>query len=92
MPIINGPASDPQTRLEIALYCKQFRHTELKISTNQLAKAVDRPKSTIESFESGKSSNLQHIVNYLVACTTKEVGDKFLEGVNNVIRNLAANK
>lgn len=92
MPIINGPSADPQTRLEIALYCKQFRITEMKMTTTQLAKAVDRPKPTIESFESGKSSNLQHIVNYLSACPTPEVGDKFLEGLTNIIRNLATNK
>lgn len=92
MPIANGPAADPQTRLEISAYCKQFRLTELKMTTTELAKAVDRPRGTIESFERGSSSNLQHIVNYLSACPTKEVGDKFLEGVNNVIRNLAANK
>ena len=92
MPIIKGPASDPQTRLEIGLYCKQFRLNEFKMTALELSQAVGRPKQTIESFERGLSSNMQHIVNYLSACPSKEVGDKFLEGVVNIIRNLAANK
>lgn len=92
MPIIKGPASDPQTRLEISTYCKQFRRTELKMTALELSQAVGRPSGTIQSFERGLSSNLQHIVNYLSACPSKEVGDKFLEGVVNIIRNLATNK
>ena len=92
MPIINGPTSDPQTRSSIGMYCRLFRTSEFKINTSEMSKLTNRPKQTIEAFESGKSTNVQHIVNYLAVCSDKEMQDRFLNGLNETFRNLATNK
>lgn len=65
-------------RLTVGEYCKQYRTQH---NTPLLEIAGETPIQTLYSFESGKSTNYNHIRNYLNLAHLKGEGEIFMLGL-----------
>lgn len=55
----------------IGKFCKYYRTEILDLTLEQMSEKVDAKKTTLSSFENGRSTNYKHLVKYY-ECGTDE--------------------
>ena len=66
-------------------FCRNFRINVLKLSLQDLEDNSSINHKTISAFENHRSTNINHLIIYLKACSTIEQKRKFIKGLNKSI-------
>lgn len=69
---------------KIGTFCKIYRSEVLCITLNKMEELTGVSKTTLSSFENGRSTNYNHILLY-GKISNKEQLPIFLNGINNFI-------
>lgn len=64
----------------IGKFCKYYRSEILKLTLDEMSKNVNVKKSTLSSFENGRSTNYKHLNKYY-ECGTDEQRKFFRENL-----------
>lgn len=64
----------------IGKFCKYYRTEILKLTLEQMSEQVNVKKTTLSSFENGRSTNYKHLTKYY-ECSTDEQKQFFRENL-----------
>ena len=71
--------------MKIGEFCGTFRTNEMGLLLRELAPTQVK---ALSAFEHGRSTNLEHILNYFNNCQTPELEEKFLQGLCATIKGI----
>lgn len=75
-----------QVYISIGSYCRNYRVNKLKMTLREVE--GNEQIKTLSGFENGRSSNLDHLIKYVVKCDSIHERLLFLEGLIDVIEEV----
>lgn len=65
-------------------YCKVYRAITLNITLKRMSELTDINMKTISAFENGRSTNMEHFIQYSQLGNDNQ-REQFLKGFNNIL-------
>ena len=72
-----------ETMKKVGGYCRKYRINVLQLTLKEVENSEE--VKTLSAFEHGRSTNLKHLIKYIVKCETTEQKRAFLQGLINIL-------